>query len=249
MTGDEVIEQVDRAVSERRRMIMANINLHGMARMYDSPRMSRLLAQDDTFVMIDGMPVLALANVACRAHLSRDKRATSLDFYEEMFRVGVAKGWTFAYVGGTQDVITRGMQILRDRIPGLRIEGRNGYFAFPSADPASPFHEIVGWLRDLSPDIVIAGMGMPRQEEWIEEVQGLVDARVFLTAGAYLDYQVGTQKPAPRWMGRYGLEGVYRLVHSPHRLGYRYLVEPFVLAYRLIVGKPLPRGSESLDIS
>ncbi len=239
MSGDEVIFQVSQAVGQRRRLIMANLNVHGMAMMYQSPGMTRLLSQPDAMVMIDGMPVLFLANLR-GANLSRNKRATSLDFYDELFAAGAGAGWQFAYVGSTQDVLTDGISVLRDRFPGLKIEGRNGYFDMSDTTAGSVQGEMIDWLNGLSPDVVIVGMGMPRQEEWIEIIQSRVDARVFLSAGAYLDYQVGAQKAAPRWLGRYGLEWAYRLAASPHRLSYRYLLEPLFLAYKLLVKRPLP---------
>lgn len=240
MAGREVIRQVSDAVLQRRRLIMANLNVHGMAMMYKSPAMTRLMTQPDCMVMIDGMPVLFLANILGRARLPRTKRTTSLDFYDELFAEGVRHGWTFAYVGSREDVMVEGLAVLRARFPGLQIEGRNGYFDMHDTMPGSRQAEIVGWLKALSPDIVIVGMGMPRQEEWIAQVQDQVDARVFLPAGAYLDYQVGVQKPAPRWLGRYGLEWAYRLAQSPHRLGYRYLLEPLVLAYKIVTNQPMP---------
>lgn len=242
MAADEVIGQIGDAVTERRRLIMANLNVHGMAMMYESPGMARLLSQPDCLVMIDGMPVLLLANLIKRAGLTHEMRTTSLDFYDEMFARGVAEGWQFAYVGAHPDVLAQGIDTLRARFAGLRIDGRDGYFDLRDHAAGTRGGAIIDWLRELSPDIVIVGMGMPRQEEWIEKVQHLVDARVFLPTGAYLDYQVGVQRPAPRWLGRYGLEWVYRLMRSPYRLGYRYLVEPFVLAYRIIQRRPLPNG-------
>lgn len=242
MTGGEVIGRINGAVAERRRLVMANVNVHGMAMMYESPGMARLLSQPDCVVMIDGMPVLLLANLIERAGLTREMRTTSLDFYDEMFARGVAEGWQFAYVGAHPDVLAQGLDILRQRFPGLRIDGRDGYFDLHDQAAGSRGRAIIDWLAELSPDVVIVGMGMPRQEEWIERVQHLVDARVFLPTGAYLDYQVGVQRPAPRWLGRYGLEWVYRLLRSPYRLGYRYLVEPFILAYRIIKRRPLPNG-------
>lgn len=240
MAGDEVIGQVASAVSQRRRLIMANLNVHGMATMYHSEAMARLMTRPDCMVMIDGMPVLFLANILGRAHLPRSKRTTSLDFYDELFAAGVRQQWQFAYVGGREEVLSGGLAVLRKRFAGLRIEGRNGYFDMHDPDPASTVNEITGWLKRLSPDVVIVGMGMPRQEEWIDMVQAQVDARVFLPAGAYLDYQVGAQKPAPRWLGQYGLEWAFRLACSPHRLGYRYLLEPLLLAYKILTNQPMP---------
>lgn len=247
MAGKEVIEQVSLAVSQRRRLIMANLNVHGMATMYDSAAMTRLMTQPDCMVMVDGMPVLFLANILGGARLPRTKRATSLDFYDELFEAGVRNGWQFAYVGSIEDVLVAGLDLLRARFPDLHIEGRNGYFDMDDFAPGSQNNEIIAWLGALSPDIVIVGMGMPRQEAWIEMVQSRLDARVFLPAGAYLDYQVGVQKPAPRWLGRYGLEWTYRLALSPHRLGYRYLLEPLLLAYKILTNQPLPGVRRGAD--
>lgn len=240
MTGDEVIEQVSSAVRHRRRLIMANLNVHGMAMMYESAGMTRLLTQPDSMVMIDGMPVLFMANILRKARLPRNKRATSLDFYDELFANGAKAGWQFAYVGSTAQVLKDGITVLKERFPTLRIEGQDGYFDMRDTAPGSRHGEIISWLQTLSPDVVIVGMGMPRQEEWIEMVQSRVDARVFLSSGAYLDYQVGAQKAAPRWMGRYGVEWAYRLAASPHRLGYRYLLEPMALAFKILTKRPLP---------
>ena len=126
------------------------------------------------------------------------------------------------------------------RIPGLDIDGRDGFFDMADDSPGSRQAEILDWLNQRSHDMVIVGMGMPRQEEWIERVQHRIPTRVLVPTGAYLDYQVGEQTLPPRWMGRAGLEGVYRLFRSPRRLAYRYLLEPLVLAWRLIA-RPHPQ--------
>lgn len=236
MTGDEVIEQVAGAVTEGRRLIMANLNLHGMAVMYENDHMARLFCQSDTQVMIDGMPILWLANLLGHK-LRRAKRTTSLDFYNEMFRVAASRHWRVGYVGGTADTLSRGIEKLRSEVPGLDIDGHDGYFDIRDASQGSRQAEIIEWMKQRDHDIVIVGMGMPRQEEWIERIQAKVPARVFLPVGAYLDYQVGAQKTAPRWMGQIGIEWIYRLVNSPQRLGYRYLVEPVILLARLVFRK------------
>jgi N-acetylglucosaminyldiphosphoundecaprenol N-acetyl-beta-D-mannosaminyltransferase len=193
-TGLEVVQEVADAVDDGRRLIMANTNLHAMAAMYESPAMARLLVQDDAIVMIDSMPLIFLAKMQGKP-LSREKRTTSLDFYDDLFRVGAGAGWRFGYVGADPDTLARGLDILRERFPALDIDGRDGFFDAEDFSPGSRLEEVVAWLNQRDHDVVIVGMGMPRQEEWIERVQHLVGTRVFLPAGAYLDYQVGVQTP------------------------------------------------------
>jgi N-acetylglucosaminyldiphosphoundecaprenol N-acetyl-beta-D-mannosaminyltransferase len=240
MTGDEVVGEITDAVADGRRLIMANVNAHAMATMYDNRPMCRLLEQPDAKVMIDSMPMLFVAKLAGH-RLPRAKRTTSLDFYDTMFRRGAVAGWRFGFVGATPETLRKGLAVLRERYPSLDIDGRDGYFDMNDDTPGSTQSEIVGWLNQRSHDVVIVGMGMPRQEEWIERVQHRVDTRVFLSAGAYLDYQAGAQRVSPRWLGQIGLEWVYRLALSPRRLSYRYLVEPALLLFKLAT-RPHPQA-------
>ncbi|WP_419827842.1 WecB/TagA/CpsF family glycosyltransferase [Sphingomonas sp.] len=239
MTGDEVVGEIAEAVASGRRLIMANVNAHAMATMFDNPPMSRLLEQPDAKVMIDSMPMLFAAKLAGH-RLPRAKRTTSLDFYDTMFRRGAAAGWRFGFVGATPETLRKGLVVLRERYPALDIDGRDGYFDIHDDAPGSAQSEIVAWLNERSHDVVIVGMGMPRQEEWIERTQHRVGTRVFLSAGAYLDYQAGAQRVSPRWLGQVGLEWVYRLALSPRRLSYRYLIEPCLLLVRLVT-RPHPQ--------
>ena len=71
---------------------------------------------------------------------------------------------------------------------------------------------------------------MPRQEAWIARNLAALPDCVILNVGAAFDYEAGVQRAAPRWMGRVGLEWLYRLAHDPRRLFRRYCVEPWSLA-------------------
>jgi len=214
-------------------MIMGNLNLHGMTLMYGSPGMRRLLSASETLVMIDGMPIVWIGRIL-GARVGRSHRMTSLDYFDDMFRIGASEGWRFDYLGSTPEVVQRGMDTLRKRVPGLDIEGRDGYFDVDDSSPGSRQSEILSWLKSRNSDVLIVGMGMPRQEEWIDTVSDKLDCRVLIPVGAYLEYQVGSLALPPRWLGQIGLEWLFRLMTAPRRLAYRYLIEPFYLVLLLI---------------
>ena len=71
---------------------------------------------------------------------------------------------------------------------------------------------------------------MPRQEQWILENLENIDTNAILTSGACIDYVAGVVKTPPRWMGKIGLEWLYRLITEPRRLWKRYLIEPWFIA-------------------
>lgn len=71
--------------------------------------------------------------------------------------------------------------------------------------------------------IVFVGLGCPKQERWMAEHRGRVNA-VMIGVGAAFDFHAGTVQRAPAWMRDNGLEWLHRLLSEPRRLWRRYLV-------------------------
>lgn len=78
-------------------------------------------------------------------------------------------------------------------------------------------------IRDASPDLLIIGLGAPKQELWMHASRDRLAARVAIGAGATIDFLAGEQRRAPRWAQRYHLEWLYRAASQPRRLAGRYL--------------------------
>lgn len=71
--------------------------------------------------------------------------------------------------------------------------------------------------------IVLVGRGCPRQEIWVSDHLGKINASM-MAVGAAFDFHAGVVKQAPQWMQRSGLEWLYRLIKEPRRLWKRYLI-------------------------
>ncbi len=142
-----------------------------------------------------------------------------------LMETAAAKGWRIFYVGSKPGIAASGAAKLKERYPALNIQTRDGYF---DAEPSSAENQaILQAIADHQPDLLMVGMGMPRQELWILNNFPYLHARVILPSGAAIDYVAGAVKTPPRWMGRWGLEWAYRLATEPKRLWRRYLVEPW----------------------
>ena len=103
-----------------------------------------------------------------------------------------------------------------------------GYFDERYGSPEN--EALVERINTYAPDLLIVGMGMPRQEFWTLDNCARVKAHVILSsAGAAFDYVAGTVPTPPRWSGRLGLEWAFRLANDPWRLFTRYLLEPWYL--------------------
>lgn len=72
-------------------------------------------------------------------------------------------------------------------------------------------------VREAAPDLLIIGLGCPKQETWVE-----INARVAICCGATIDFIAGRRKRAPMWIRKIGCEWLFRVLSEPIRLGPRY---------------------------
>lgn len=77
-------------------------------------------------------------------------------------------------------------------------------------------------INDAKPDIVWVGLSTPKQEYWMAEHLGRIEAPVMIGVGAAFDFLAGTKRQAPAWMQKRGLEWLFRLLSEPRRLWRRY---------------------------
>lgn len=83
-------------------------------------------------------------------------------------------------------------------------------------------------VATASPDVLIVGLGAPKQELWVEQHQHELTAKVALCAGATIDFLAGAKQRSPKWMQRLGLEWLHRLSTEPRRLAGRYFRDAVV---------------------
>jgi len=222
---EEVLHHTERWILERRQAIIANHNPNSLYLLRKNPEMRRFYERAD-LVELDSTPLVKFAKLL--GLKSRQfHRCTYLDWRDHFWSLVNRNGWRVMYVGGTQDVVDVAVERLTSRYPRARLKAHNGYF---DATPGSA--ENVAVLKEVeafNPHILFVGMGMPRQEIWIvQNLEALPNCAIF-SVGAAFDYEAGAQKCAPRWMGRAGIEWLYRLVADPRRLFRRYCVEPWSL--------------------
>lgn len=80
-------------------------------------------------------------------------------------------------------------------------------------------------VRRTRPELIVLGMGMPKQERVARLVRATAQgAPLIVCGGAIIDFLGGKVQRAPRWMRRVGIEWAYRLLLEPRRLFHRYVI-------------------------
>jgi len=88
--------------------------------------------------------------------------------------------------------------------------------------------EICATVNASNPDILVLGLGAPKQELWVTQYASQLSVDAVLCVGATIDFLANEKPRAPMWMRKAGLEWLHRVASEPQRLAKRYLVDAVI---------------------
>lgn len=92
--------------------------------------------------------------------------------------------------------------------------------------------ELVRIVNDSGANVLLVGVGAPKQEKWIMKYRDrMPGVKLFMALGATIDFEAGTLKRAPRLWQKIGIEWLYRCLKEPKRLLRRYFVDDMQFFY------------------
>jgi N-acetylglucosaminyldiphosphoundecaprenol N-acetyl-beta-D-mannosaminyltransferase len=122
--------------------------------------------------------------------------------------------------GSTENTLGKFKQFIEKTYPRAIVCGVH-IDRFREATPEEDAADIAK-INQSGANVVLVGRGCPRQEKWVADHLGKINAAM-MAVGAAFDFHAGTVKQAPSWMQDNGLEWFFRLVQEPQRLWKRYL--------------------------
>ena len=177
----------------------------------------------------DGMPLVWWCR---RSGYSDAGRVSGTDLLLAMCERAPRNGHRHYFYGGSPRVVEAMVSRLVERFPGLTIAG----YRSPPFRPLTPEEDAadIRAINEARPDYVWVGLGMPKQDKWIVQHVGKIQAAALLGVGAAFDFVAGTTPRAPLWMQHSGLEWLFRLMTEPRRLAHRYLVYNTIFVTRAL---------------
>ena len=184
-------------------------------------------------VLVDGMPLIGLLRAAGKG-VTRSHRVTYVDLIMPLLTMARDNGLRVYHVGQSAEVQQQALEKVRESVPGIDIRGHDGYF--DKSDTSQDSDAVIAAMNDFGADLVLVGFGTPVQEAWLHAHREKINAPAVYACGACMEYVAGAVATPPRWMGRFGLEWLFRLLENPRRFAFRYCVEPLLLAGYLARG-------------
>src|SRR5579859_6227841 len=213
----ETLDWIEAMVAERQRGYICVCNVHTVMASREDPALRAALRASSLNVP-DGQPLVWAVNAL--GH-SLQRRVYGPELMAQACARAAETGLRFYLYGGrNQGALFQLALNLRQRYPGIKIVG--GY-----SPPHRPLTReerdgIVAEINHSRADVVWVGIGVPKQEKWMDEMRPLLEPPVLVGVGAAFDFHAGLVRQAPNWIQDAGLEWAFRLANEPRRLWRRY---------------------------
>lgn len=215
LSMDDSIAAIEGALSAREttRISFVNADCVNIASVNHAYR--RALASSD-WTFIDGIG-MRIAGLVLNQPVRDNVNGT--DLFPRLCQSLAQHGQRLYLLGGRPGIAEATADWARSRYPGLQIAGsQHGYY------PADTEAAIISAIHASHADVLLVGMGAPRQELWLERHMAACGVTVALGVGGLFDFYSGRIPRAPLWMRKLGLEWLFRLLQEPGRMWRRYLL-------------------------
>ena len=223
-------EATDFVIAAAQRGDSGVVSCHAVHALISASCDPELRARVNTFDMItpDGQPVRWALNLLHGTRLI--DRVYGPELTLRLCKQAAEAGVSIYLYGGSSDVLASLKSSLQRMFPDLCIAGYE----------SPPFRRltededraIVDRINASGAGLVFVGLGCPKQDVFAHEHRAEIHA-VQVCVGAAFDFHAGAKKIAPRWMQRWGLEWLFRLIQEPRRLWPRYLVTNSIFLVKL----------------
>lgn len=133
-----------------------------------------------------------------------------LETINENSNISSTQAKVFFY-GGSPEVIANAVTYWQNKLPNIAIAHQHGYIS--EAEQAT----LLKTLADWQPQLILVGLGVPKQELWIAENRHYCPQGIWIGIGGSFDIWGGAKERAPAWMQANHLEWLYRLYKEPWR--------------------------------
>ena len=224
LTGDEFLNRIEQYVQSGKPHQVSYLNADCLNKCWSDRQYREAITKSD-LVYADGMSVVWASRLFGHP---LPERVNANDLLPEFCFRAEQKGYRIFLLGGEDGVAEKAADDLLSKYPHLKIVGFHQGFFSKKEEP-----DVIEKIKNSAPDILIVGMGAPKQELWIRQHLQTLHVPVAWGVGGLLDYSAKGIKRAPVWMRKCGFEWLWRFCLEPKRLWKRYLLGNILFTFRV----------------
>ena len=220
LTMSETLQEIDQLIQEKKSSYVVTPNVDHIVQLEKNKELQEVY-KNASLILTDGKPLLWIA----RWYGTPIKEKISgSDLFPHLCEMAARKGYRMFFLGAAEGIAEKAAEKLKKRFYGLQVVGTySPTFGFEENE--EEMRKIKLMIKKVSPDILIVGLGCPKQEKFMYHYCKDLEVPISLGLGASFDFEAGNIKRAPRWMANHGLEWLFRITQDPKRLAKRYLID------------------------
>ena len=204
----EFYNEIETDLKDEKRKFIVTANPETFMIGERDPEMGKLLLDNDTTLVPDGIGIVKSAQMM---HYNIRERIAGIDIAYKLLEFGHQQKKSIYLFGAKPEVVADLVKVIRERYPDLNIAGTdNGYVNEKDA--------VFEKMKKLEPDIILVALGIPVQEKLIYKHLKDFKKGIFVGVGGSFDVISGHKKRAPQIFINLKLEWLYRIVTEPQRL-------------------------------
>ena len=220
LTMAETLNEIDKLIQKKNCSYVVTPNVDHIVQLERDEELKRVY-ENASLILTDGKPLIWISNWY---KTPIKEKISGSDLFPRVCDLAAKKGYTMYLLGAAEGVAAKAANNLMNKYKGLNIVGAySPPFGFEK-DKAE-LKKIESQIQDVHPDILIVGLGCPKQEKYMYHHCKELGVPISFGLGASIDFEAGNIKRAPKWMSEHGLEWLYRITQDPKRLAKRYLVD------------------------
>lgn len=223
-----MLDAIEIAFKEEKQITLTGANVHTINLSTKNIKFRKVLNQID-IIHPDGIGVFLASRFLFGKH-GFVSRITGSDFYIQLIKYSIENGLSLFFFGDVKETLDQ----ISKKHPGLKIRGLCNGFDFNN-------EELIKTINSSEPDILIVGLGSPKQEDWIVSNKEKIKTKVIIAVGDGIKVFAGIKKRGPKIIRLIGLEWFARLVYEPKRLWKRYILGNPIFILRLFKYKLFQR--------
>lgn len=220
LTMSETLNEIDKLIQKKKCSYVVTPNVDHIVRLEKDEELQKVY-KNASLVLTDGKPLIWISKWY---KTPIKEKISGSDLFPRVCQLAANKNYTMYLLGAAEGVADTAAKNLMKKYPGLNIVGTySPPFGFEKNK--QEMNKIKTQIQDVHPDILIVGLGCPKQEKFMYYHCKELGVPISFGLGASIDFEAGNIKRAPKWMSNHGLEWLYRFSKEPKRLFKRYFVD------------------------
>ena len=229
LTMQETLQAIDQLIQEDKSAYVVTPNVDHIVQLETNKELQAVY-ENAALILTDGKPLMWIANWY---GTPIKEKISGSDLFPVLCDMANKKEYKMFFLGAAEGVAAKAADKLEQRFKGLQVAGT---YSSPIGfeNDLEELEKIKNIIKTAKPDILIVGLGCPKQEKFMYHHCKELGVPISLGLGASLDFEAGNIKRAPRWMSDHGLEWLFRITQDPKRMVKRYLVDDIKI-FRLAI--------------